>query len=38
MVPAPCHSVTELRSLGKEIWQCIDAQDYVEREPAAWEG
>jgi hypothetical protein len=38
MVPAPRHSVTALRGLGKEIWRGIDAQDYVDRERAAWDG
>ena len=30
-------SITELRGLGKEIWQGIDAQEYVKRERAAWD-
>jgi hypothetical protein len=32
------HHVTELRGLGKEIWTGIDAQAYVARERAAWNG
>lgn len=38
MVPVPSQSVTVLRGLGKEVWQGIDAQEYVERERAAWDG
>jgi hypothetical protein len=28
----------ELRGLGKEIWQGIDAQEYVNQERASWNG
>jgi hypothetical protein len=38
LAPTPSQSVTALRGLGKEIWQGIDAQEYVERERAAWDG
>ena len=38
MVPAPARSVTALRGLGKEVWQDMDAQEYVDRERAAWDG
>jgi len=31
-------SILELQGLGKEIWQGIDAQDYVNRERASWNG
>ena len=31
-------SILELRGLGKEIWKGIDAQEYVDRERAAWNG
>lgn len=34
----PEHSILELRGLGKEIWQGIDAQEYVNRERASWNG
>jgi len=34
----PHHSVMELRGLGKEIWQGIDAQEYVNNERASWNG
>jgi hypothetical protein len=32
------HSILELQGLGKEIWQGIDAQEYVNRERASWNG
>jgi hypothetical protein len=32
------HSLTELQGLGKDIWAGIDAQAYVARERAAWNG
>lgn len=28
----PKHSIFELESLGKELWQGVDAQEYVNRE------
>lgn len=31
-------SIGELRGLGKEIWDGIDAQEYVDRERDAWDG
>jgi hypothetical protein len=34
----PQHSILELRGLGKEIWQGIDAQEYVKNERASWNG
>lgn len=30
------HSITELAGLGKEIWENIDAQKYVDEERASW--
>ena len=30
-------SITELRGLGKEIWQGVDAQDYVNSERDSWD-
>ncbi len=33
----PKHHITELRGLGKEIWQGIDAQEYVDAERDSWE-
>ena len=34
----PQHSIMELRGLGKEIWEGIDAQEYVNEERASWNG
>lgn len=31
-------SILELQGLGKEIWQDIDAQEYIDRERASWNG
>ena len=31
-------SILELQGLGKEIWRGIDAQEYVDRERASWNG
>ena len=31
-------SILTLQGLGKEIWQRMDAQDYVNRERASWNG
>lgn len=36
--PRPKRSITELRGLGKEIWQGIDAQEYVNQERDSWGG
>lgn len=36
-VAEPKHEITELRGLGKEIWQNQDAQDYVDAERDSWE-
>ena len=37
--PAEPHSsIRELRGLGKEIWDGIDAQAYVNQERDAWDG
>ena len=32
------HSILELQGLGKEIWEGIDAQEYVDRERSSWNG
>ena len=34
----PLHSILELEGLGQEIWQGIDAQEYVNQERDAWDG
>ena len=38
MTTHPYHSILELQGLGKEIWQDVDAQKYVDRERASWDG
>ena len=35
-VPAGLRRITEIRGLGKEVWQGIDAQDYVNAERDSW--
>ncbi|PHR95547.1 MAG: hypothetical protein COA78_29970 [Blastopirellula sp.] len=30
------HKITELRGLGKEIWQGVNADEYVAKERDAW--
>ena len=34
---ASAHRITEIKGLGKELWQDNDAQDYVDSERDAWE-
>ena len=34
----PNRSVFELEGLGKELWQGVDAQEYVNRERDSWNG
>lgn len=34
----PRHSILELEGLGKEIWEGIDAQEYVNEERRVWGG
>jgi hypothetical protein len=36
--PEPLHSIMELRGLGAEIWEGIDAQEYVNGERDSWNG
>ena len=38
LTPKPKRSILELRGLGKEIWNGIDAQEYVNRERSSWNG
>ncbi|BAZ66029.1 MAG: hypothetical protein KME28_24330 [Pelatocladus maniniholoensis HA4357-MV3] len=38
MTSKPKHSILELRGLGKEIWNSIDAQEYVNQERDSWNG
>jgi hypothetical protein len=36
--PRPRRSILELQGLGKQIWQGMDAQEYVNRERDTWNG
>jgi hypothetical protein len=38
MTQKPKRSIMELEGLGKEIWQGIDAQAYVDQERDSWNG
>ena len=38
MISSPRRSIMELEGLGKEIWQGVDAQEYVDRERDSWNG
>ncbi|MGB2727469.1 MAG: hypothetical protein WBD09_03195 [Halobacteriota archaeon] len=38
MASQPRRSILELQGLGKEIWQGVDAQKYIDRERASWDG
>ena len=38
IAPKPKRSIMELEGLGKEIWQGVDAQAYVNQERASWNG
>jgi hypothetical protein len=38
MTPKPKRSILELEGLGKEVWNGIDAQDYVNQERDSWNG
>jgi hypothetical protein len=38
VLPGKRRSIMELEGLGQEIWQGIDAQEYVNRERDAWGG
>jgi len=38
VAPQARRSILELQGLGKEIWQGIDAQEYIDRERASWNG
>ena len=35
--PSPKRRLSELRGLGKEIWQDIDAQEYVDQMRDEWQ-
>lgn len=36
LVPKPIDPIEELRGLGREVWNGVDAQDYVDRERDGW--
>ena len=36
LIPEPVDPVEELRGLGKEIWEGIDPQEYVDRLRDEW--
>lgn len=38
MFVKPKRSIMELEGLGKESWQGLDAQEYVNQERASWNG
>lgn len=38
LTPQPKRSILELEGLGKEIWNNIDAQEYVNQERDSWNG
>ncbi|WP_017714904.1 hypothetical protein [Kamptonema formosum] len=38
VVAKPKRSILELEGLGKEIWEGIDAQEYVNQERGQWNG
>jgi hypothetical protein len=38
VVAKPKRSILELEGLGKEVWNNIDAQEYVNQERESWNG
>ena len=38
LAPSKRHSIRELRGLGKEIWEGVDVQAYIDRERDSWGG
>jgi hypothetical protein len=38
VAPQPLHSVMEFKGLGKEIWEGIDVQKYIDEERDSWGG
>jgi dihydroneopterin aldolase len=38
MASKPSHSILELEGLGKEIWEGIDVDQYLEEERNSWDG
>lgn len=37
-VTKPLHSILELEGLGKEIWESIDVDQYLQQERESWDG
>lgn len=37
LVPKPVDPIEEIRGLGRELWDGVDAQEYVDRERDEWE-
>jgi hypothetical protein len=35
--PVPLHSILEFEGLGKEIWEGVDVQEYINQERASWD-
>ena len=38
VLPQPRRSVLDLQGLGIELWSDLDAQEYVDKERATWNG
>ena len=38
MPTTKAHRITELKGLGKEIWEGIDVQQYIDQERNSWNG
>lgn len=36
LIPEPKDPVEELKGLGREIWEDVDIQDYIDQERDAW--
>ncbi len=36
LIPEPKDPVEELKGLGREIWEGVDIQDYIDQERDAW--
>ncbi len=34
----PKHRITELKGLGKEIWEGVDVEEYIKKERGSWSG
>jgi len=34
----PQHSIMELKGLGKEMWQDVDVEKYIDEERNSWDG